>query len=543
MTESSDNQKTEVLLIRSGAVAAMVQKDSDMQPGEQYYTNGKRNDISDFESKKENIEDKAVSSDEEFLSADEDLIVGEKVKSSEPTDPKRSHDLNFNGLDWLTVGEAEGMRDSSQEHVSEISICNQVIELVQDAAVLSQPTHQIANSTIGDKNPFQSESEEKSDNYLTEFNTLGKQMPDLLESKSKFNVSSSQGHKGTDAIDSIRSRKQLSNIPEEITNQEHHHFVTKSEMANSVDFSDNPVESVSNIANLPIVKKTDVAENNMETSHTRDLPNKSSKTENKVIGTFKPIKQLKSFPNKSYETDLKNDVDPFRPRKQLMNSQSTSDRVEEIHDVNIDSFKPKKKITISDKLEQNDTVIDPCKQSKQLMNSFVITGDTELNPFKTRKQLSNSPFASLGSEVDPFKTRKKLSNSPVVSSDAEVDPFKPSKKLSNSLVSAGAEVDPFKPSKKLANSPVFKDSSGNLEIYPVEPSTQVKDPPSKHSTSMEHLSAGDSKICDTFSGVSGTEGPVSNQETVKQIICSNPSEQGLKMVNIAIYLVFFFLSN
>ncbi|KAL3864826.1 hypothetical protein ACJMK2_006478, partial [Sinanodonta woodiana] len=580
MTESSDNEKTEHSLIRSGAVAARVQNDSDMQPKEEYYIHGKRDDILDFESGKEaeNMHDKAVSSDDEFLSADEDLPEGEKVNSHETIDPKRLHDFNFDDLDWLnpfptktTDGEAGVRKGLSKDHISDISNCNQTLEVALDAGYLSQPTHQIVNSTVGNKNPIQSESEEKSENYQTEtdllFSTLPrKQMPGHFESQLK-SVSPSQGHNGTDDNGPIKSRKLISNISNEITNE--HLFITKCEMVNSVDCSDNLVESVSSIANSPIVKMKDVAQKRLETSLTGDLPNKASKADNEVIRTSKPIQQLKSFSNKSYEPDLENDVDPFRPKKQLMNSQSTSDRIEEIDDVSMESLKPGKPSTNSNKPELKAAVIDPCKQSKQLINSFVITGDTEIDPFKTKKQLPNSPFASgldvdpfkpskmlsnspvsTGAEVDPFKPSKLLSNSPVstgaevdpfkpskmlsnspVSACADLDPFKPSKMLSNSPVSACADLDPFKPSKMLSNSPVFKESSGNLEIYPSEPMTQLKVTPSKYSPNMEYLSEGDLQTCNTFSGISATEGPLSSQETAKQITCCNPSEQGLKMVH------------
>ena len=248
------------------------------------------------------------------------------------------------------------------------------------------------------------------------------------------------------------------------------------------------------------------------------------KSENKVTNSQSPKQNF-------YEQlpDNLDDIDPFKPKKQMINSPLAS--VKSSNDVacssgqedlsrcdDIDPFKPRKQIINSPDKDMTQKVddIDPFIPKHQMMNSPLKT-ETEkdlpenmddVDQFKPTSQIKNLPDKSLQENsttenldvTDPFKPTKQMMNSPVkdvqdifAENLDDIDPFKPKTQVVNSPDRVGDEnslpdnledIDPFKPRKQMMNSPDLgkglscPDLPDNLEdIDPFKPRKQMMNSP------------------------------------------------------------------
>ncbi|XP_052228518.1 titin homolog isoform X2 [Dreissena polymorpha] len=204
------------------------------------------------------------------------------------------------------------------------------------------------------------------------------------------------------------------------------------------------------------------------------------------IDPFKPSKQMVNSPEVKAKTNVnvgtqKEEVDAFKPTKQVANSSATINRSESnVSDIieGIDPLKPKKQVansqvpTSKDKVKNaasgNGKEIDDCQPKAQFTNSPISKADTvarklktenmeEVNPFQTKKQVANSPVANTNIKADK--------NEPLDFED--IDPFKTKRQIANSPVKSAAaigktetepieEIDPFKPKQQMQNSPFSK---------------------------------------------------------------------------------------
>ena len=201
--------------------------------------------------------------------------------------------------------------------------------------------------------------------------------------------------------------------------------------------------------------------------------------------------------------DNLDDIDPFKPKKQMMNSPLAS--VKSTNDVacssgqedlsrcdDIDPFKPRKQIMNSPDKDVTQKVddIDPFIPKHQMMNSpskketekHLPESMDDVDPFKPTSQIKNSPDKSVQENnttenlnvTDPFKPTKQMMNSPDLGKGLscpglpdnleDIDPFKPRKQMMNSpdlgkglscpdLPDNLEDIDPFKPRKQMMNSP------------------------------------------------------------------------------------------
>ena len=227
--------------------------------------------------------------------------------------------------------------------------------------------------------------------------------------------------------------------------------------------------------------------------------------------------------------DNLDDIDPFKPKKQMMNSPLAS--VKSSNDVacssgqedlsrcdDIDQFKPRKQIINSPDKDMTQKVddIDPFIPKHQMMNSPLKT-ETEkdllenmddADQFKPTSQIKNLPDKSVQENsttenldvTDPFKPTKQMMNSPVkdvqdifAENLDDIDPFKHKTQVVNSPDRVGDEnslpdnledIDPFKPRKQMMNSPDLgkglscPDLPDNLEdIDPFKPRKQMMNSP------------------------------------------------------------------
>ena len=251
--------------------------------------------------------------------------------------------------------------------------------------------------------------------------------------------------------------------------------------------------------------------------------------ENELLKVEQELKMPSVTKTKSIDfCENLDDIDPFKPKKQIMNSPDRGlvDGGLPEHIDDVDPFKPKhqmmnsppNKVSVEECLPENLDDIDPFKPKKQIMNSpessvvenNLLENLEDIDPFKPKKQMINSPVKSLQEnaisesldDIDPFKPQKQIVNSPDrgLKGDSfpenldDIDPFKPSNKMMTSpLPSNGLScpdlpdnldnTDPFKTKSQLLNSPDMKNKTNsnlpdNLDsIDPFKPTKQVINSP------------------------------------------------------------------
>ena len=261
-------------------------------------------------------------------------------------------------------------------------------------------------------------------------------------------------------------------------------------------------------------------------SKTGDLPEKSD------IDPFKPSNNspaANSLPENLQE------IDPFKPKKQILNSPDKLSQNAILPECleDLDPFKPNKQITnspsdknVSKKDQPESTDEINSKSSDKIMKSPNADSDEpglpdsleDADPFKPKSQISNSPdkgslmnLPENFDDIDPFKPGKQMMNSPLGSNDKNmpldldsIDPFKSKNKVPNSpdlitdLKNSFDNIDPFNPRNQMKNSPVAKENTDLSEkteenvkidiekandafddIDPFKPKSQMQNSPKK----------------------------------------------------------------
>ncbi|XP_061180058.1 transforming acidic coiled-coil-containing protein 3-like [Saccostrea echinata] len=239
------------------------------------------------------------------------------------------------------------------------------------------------------------------------------------------------------------------------------------------------------------------------------------------------------------------DIDPFQPKKQLMNSPEVSRKTtnsDDHPDTCVPSNSPKNHVesrNVEISLEENDKhhlldsgnikqplsqsaglnvvltsevkgrqspvsqikekkdlgsseidgSIDPFATKANVMNSPKREGDENIDPMMKQSNISNSPEKPAFSDDDfnPFATKSKVVNSPAPTTcENEMDPFKSKSKIVNSPEKKSLplqEPDPFATVSKVANSPLKEAFTEN--VVPFATKCRVINSPSQNSEESE----------------------------------------------------------
>lgn len=535
------------------------------------------------------------SSDEEFLSADEDVedvkvktpakdSDNQQVSNTEPkqdsperTPPKVGYNLNFDDLDSMDpfatkkglvnspdVGtlpkqqvkldedekEKEGKlnvgsSDLETEKVNDTGGKSEVYKSANTspkrsatpkAEIILSPNAALVDEVCRDKTVGDI-FEEKPDCLLSDDVKQIDHAESLQKVECNLNAAKSGAKKEIDFdnIDPFKPTVQIVNTPDK----------SKQEGAKQIN-TEEPLKTLEQNLNTPdksevkakcedrqaeAAKSVETAENAdsqkpvVEQSTTeKDVPVTPAKeiVENRQVEPSPQIPVTKGTYNLD-ALDL-DDLDPFKPAKQMTNSPS-SNSVANAND-EVDPFKPKMQIQNSPISGENGEIKpeegDPFKSKKQIINSPVsekeIVEDTEKSgnaeqqeavedPFKPRSQIKISPTKTSedkpDEENDRFKPKSQIQNSPAIkvssgSLDApklesldDIDPFKPKSQIQKSPAGEVADtinnlenfddVDLFKSKSQLMNSPVgkVKEVEPNLDAIedPFKPRNQMQNSP------------------------------------------------------------------
>ncbi|XP_053407681.1 transforming acidic coiled-coil-containing protein 3-like [Mercenaria mercenaria] len=257
--------------------------------------------------------------------------------------------------------------------------------------------------------------------------------------------------------------------------------------------------------------------------NTPDKAKQEEKTEIELEDPFKPSKQIKNTPDKA---DIKD---------QVIDTQTKTNNIAKVENVaseekqNLEQPRTDIEIPLTPQKEVAETNDQPAASPEIPVTRGAYDLDAlnldDIDPFKPSKQMGNSPCAITSSskpaEIDPFKPKKQIQNSPVASKEntktvnEEIDPFKPKTQIMNSPDSkkgvqeisdsskvdvettkpvveekTGEEIvpletlddieDPFKTKSQIVNSPVKeKEDTKEIENDPFKPKTRIQNSPAK----------------------------------------------------------------
>ena len=259
-----------------------------------------------------------------------------------------------------------------------------------------------------------------------------------------------------------------------------------------------PFKPKKQVMNSPLSQEKPHSNVNNIDEHERKLESESKADDLLDNETLEPFKQMKNSPVANGVPDTLNETDPFKPKKQILNSPDKQDAYDVLPEnlAGIDPFKPSNQMVNSPLKENVDNKneseiadeIDVFKSAQKIMDSPMAkaaidessfpTSLEDADPFKPKSQIANSPDKGLINlpenfdEIDPFQPRKQTLNSPKGGNDKDlpfdidnIDPFKPKTQVPNSpdlitdLPDSFDDIDPFKPKNQMKNSPVSKEKN------------------------------------------------------------------------------------
>ncbi|WAR20894.1 TACC2-like protein, partial [Mya arenaria] len=269
----------------------------------------------------------------------------------------------------------------------------------------------------------------------------------------------------------------------------------------------------------PVAQKVNSTDVEKITHQVPPCESDSTQSEQIPEAPSSPVIQPASYAQIDF--DNLDDVDPFKPKKQMMNSPigktvsaSTEIQSQEI----VDPFKPTKQMQNSPIAKPTLEVVEKTKESenaevnndqdehpkvKSQENTVDIETVEDIDPFKPTIQMPNSPavkqtqealpfdFDNLD-EIDPFKPKTQMLNSPLPQTRAIPSTAKKDNPDSNSSISNGskqeqleqisdpfADLNPFEVKSKIANSPEKCVTNIEETVDPFKTSNKIVASPDK----------------------------------------------------------------